>query len=82
VRSATVAAVATECERSQQIVMPSYGGKRGHPVGFPASLGAALLAAPPESTLKLALAATGVAHVEIAVDDPGVLRDVDVPSDL
>jgi molybdenum cofactor cytidylyltransferase len=62
--------------------MPSYGGKRGHPVGFPASLGAALLAAPPESTLKLALAATGVAHVEIAVDDPGVLRDVDVPSDL
>ena len=82
VRSATIAAVVAECEQSQQIVMPSYGGKRGHPVAFPASLRSALLAASAESTLKLALSSTGVAHVEIAVDDPGVLRDVDVPSDL
>ena len=82
VRSATVAAVIAECVQSKQIAMPSYGGKRGHPVAFPASVRAALLAASPESTLKLALLATGVAHVELAVDDPGVLRDVDVPSDL
>lgn len=82
IRSSTVKTVAAECARTMQIVMPSYSGKRGHPIAFPASLRAVLLAAPPESTLKQALAATGVAHVEIAVDDPGVLRDVDVPSDL
>lgn len=82
IRSATVAAVVAECERSRQIVMPSFGGKRGHPVAFPSALKPALLAAPPESTLKSALSDTGLGYIEIAVDDPGVLRDVDVPSDL
>jgi molybdenum cofactor cytidylyltransferase len=82
VRAATVAAVTAECFRSRHIVMPSFEGKRGHPVAFPSSVKPAILSAESESTLKLALASTGVAYAEVAVDDKGVLRDVDVPSDL
>jgi len=82
VRSETIANVSATCARANQIVVPTHGGKRGHPVAFPASVRGAIAGAPPESTLKVALASTGGAQLEIPVDDPGVLRDVDVPSDL
>jgi molybdenum cofactor cytidylyltransferase len=78
----TVEAVVTACAREGRIVVPVRGHRRGHPVAFPASLRAAILREPPESTLKAALAATGAAWTELRVDDPGVLRDVDTPADL
>jgi len=82
VRSETITNVSATSARANQIVVPTHGGKRGHPVAFPASVRAAIAGAPPESTLKVALASTGGPQLEIPVDDPGVLRDVDVPSDL
>ena len=82
VRSTTVATVIGACGATGPIVLPTYLGKHGHPVGFPAPVRATLLAASPASTLKAALASTGLKHLGIPVDDPGVLRDVDVPSDL
>jgi molybdenum cofactor cytidylyltransferase len=82
VLASTVAAVCAACARDRGIVIPTHNGHRGHPVAFPASIVPALLRAGPGSTLKAALAATGVASIELAVDDPGVLRDVDVPGDL
>ncbi len=75
----TVAAVLNDCARTQQVVSPVYTGRHGHPVAFPASLRSAILSEPPESTLKMALAATGVPWMDIRVDDAGVLRDVDRP---
>lgn len=82
VSSASVSAVVLACERRGQIVLPTYRGKHGHPVGFPASIRADLLAMPDDSTLKAALARSGLDQMEIDVEDPGVLRDVDVRQDL
>jgi molybdenum cofactor cytidylyltransferase len=82
VSASSVAAVLAACVRGRGIVVSTHNGKRGHPVAFPASIVQAILRAGPTSTLKAALAATGMAAIELAVDDAGVLRDVDVPSDL
>ena len=78
----TVVALLHACARTQQIVAPVYTGRRGHPVAFPASVRDAILREPPESALKGALVATGAPWIDLRVDDAGVLRDVDVPSDL
>jgi molybdenum cofactor cytidylyltransferase len=82
VRSATVARVADECARRQTVVVPTFERERGHPIGIPAAIGRRLAAANPSRSLKEALAAIGEIRAEFAVDDPGVLRDVDVPADL
>jgi molybdenum cofactor cytidylyltransferase len=82
VSPATVAAVAEACVRDRTIVVPIYQGDRGHPIAFPAALHRAVLDAPVTSTLKDALAATGARRIELPVDDPGILRDVDAPGDL
>lgn len=82
VQGATVARVAGESRRTSQIVVPTYDGRRGHPVAIPGRLRQLLIGADPTTTLKIALAASGDTAMEIAVDDPGVLRDVDVRGDL
>jgi molybdenum cofactor cytidylyltransferase len=78
----TVAAVLRACVHQHGIVAPVYSGRRGHPVALPASMRSAILREPPETTLKAALAATGAAWTDVAVDDAGILRDVDRPADL
>jgi molybdenum cofactor cytidylyltransferase len=82
VSSETVAAIIAACRHEQTIVMPAIHGRRGHPIAFPASLHRAVLFAPVTASLKEALADTGVRRVELAVQDEGILRDVDVPGDL
>lgn len=82
VTSATVVGVVDECRRTQRIVLPTHRGRHGHPVGLPQSIRPGLLHARAESTLKEELARTGLDQVELTVEDPGVLRDVDVRSDL
>jgi molybdenum cofactor cytidylyltransferase len=80
---ATVVEVAEAARRLDATVVPSHAGRRGHPIAIPGRMRAALLAADPASHLKAALrAASGAPPVEWPVDDPGVLRDVDVPGDL
>lgn len=82
VASSTVTAVTVACIRQQRVVVPTFNQQRGHPIAVPASLREAVLLAPTDSTLKDALAAAGAWRVELPVDDPGILRDVDVPRDL
>ena len=82
VRRETVAAVLSETARRDTAVVPVYRGRRGHPLGVPGRLRDGLLAADPRGSLKDALAAMEVTSIAIAVDDPGVLRDVDVQKDL
>ena len=82
VRPSTVAAVLEACLRERAIVVPTYDGNRGHPIAFPSDVRKVVLNAPVSSTLKEALALTGVARIELPVGDEGVLRDVDVPGDL
>ncbi|MHB2021504.1 MAG: selenium cofactor biosynthesis protein YqeC [Candidatus Xenobia bacterium] len=62
------------------IVAPSYQGRRGHPVAFGATLRNELTTLQGDVGAREVLLRHGV--VEIDVDDPGVLLDVDTPADL
>jgi molybdenum cofactor cytidylyltransferase len=82
VRSATVARVRDECARRLAVIVPTYDGRRGHPIAIPIELTQALADAETALSLKDALHAIGAVRVAFPVNDPGVLRDVDVPADL
>ncbi len=83
VASATIALVRdAAASEGDALVVPVHQGRRGHPIAMPARLREVILQAAPEMTLKDVLATSGVRRVELPVDDAGILRDVDVPSDL
>lgn len=77
---ATVEAVARKLGEGAPIVTPVYEGRRGHPVGFGAVHGGALAALDGDTGARALLASPGL--TTIAVDDPGVLADIDTPEDL
>jgi molybdenum cofactor cytidylyltransferase len=62
------------------VSVPVHQGEYGHPVGFGRSFGPALQALSGDRGAKALFAQARV--VEVAVDDPGVLWDVDVPEKL
>jgi len=82
VSAATVAAVAGRAGATGATVVPVHAGRRGHPIAIPRAVCDALLALPATTTLKDGLASVTAATEVLDVDDPGVLRDVDVPGDL
>lgn len=61
---------------------PCYRGRGGHPVVLGASAVAAVLAAPADATLRSVLDACSARRVDVDVDDPWVLANVNVPADL
>lgn len=79
---ATVRAVADAIAAGASLAAPFHRGVRGHPVGFAAGHREALLALGGDEGARTLLANAGAALVRIDVDDPGVLRDVDLPRDL
>lgn len=78
----TIARVRAEAERTDRIVSPRWNSKRGHPVALPSRLYGTVLAADAAATLSAVLAAFEADRTVLDVDDSGILRDVDVPSDL
>ena len=81
IRPETLAAVAAELRQGEQLVVPRFRDRRGHPVGFGRVHFAALTALGNDEGAREVIAkATGIRWID--VDDPGVLRDVDVPGDL
>jgi molybdenum cofactor cytidylyltransferase len=62
------------------VSVPVHAGKYGHPVGFGRSFGAGLAGLSGDHGAKPLFARGRV--VELAVDDPGVVWDVDVPEAL
>ncbi len=62
------------------ICLPVYQGQRGHPVGFGATYGQALSALNGDQGGRRLLEQGRVTLLE--VNDPGIVRDVDVPKDL
>lgn len=79
---ATHAYVAAALRDGAQIVAPYYNGVRGHPVGFAATLRDELLALSGDEGAKRVVAAHSDVLTRIDVDDPGIVRDVDIPADL
>jgi CTP:molybdopterin cytidylyltransferase MocA len=64
------------------IFLPTHGGRRGHPVVFARALWAELLALPASEGARSAVHRDPARVVEVPVDDPGILRDIDTPADL
>ena len=60
------------------ISVPVHCGQYGHPVAFGRSFGPALMALTGDRGAKPLFASAGLR--EVAVDDPGILWDVDVPT--
>ena len=82
VHSGTIAILLDVFASRPAIVSPKYGGKRGHPVILPPSLRDEIRAADPVLTLHDILKRHQDIRVDVDVEDPGVLRDVDRPEDL
>lgn len=66
--------------REDGISVPVLAGEYGHPVGFGREFGAKLMALTGDRGAKILFA--GAQVVEVPVDDPGVVWDVDVPEAL
>lgn len=78
---ATIARLAHEFEVSgAPIVVPRFAGKRGHPTLFSAALFEELLAAPLDLGARAVVWAHAADRLEVAVDDPAVLEDIDTPA--
>lgn len=82
VDAATVAALLELQGERGGVVSPRFRGKRGHPVVMPGSYREEVLEAGTDVTLHEVLRAHAAERVDMDVYDRGVLRDVDVPSDL
>jgi molybdenum cofactor cytidylyltransferase len=79
---ATIASVADTLRRGNAIVAPAYAGQRGHPVGISARFYSALAALEGDEGAKRLISTHATAVKLIAVNDPGILRDVDRREDL
>jgi molybdenum cofactor cytidylyltransferase len=82
VEPATVAALLRLHAERGGIVSPRFNGKRGHPVVIPGKYRDEIVAAGEGVTLHEVLRAHAGERVDMDVYDRGVVRDVDVPSDL
>ncbi len=79
---ATILALAHALAEGAEIVAPVHRGERGHPVGFSRAYGSALAALTGDEGARTIIAARQWVLSTIEVDDPGIVRDVDVPEDL
>jgi molybdenum cofactor cytidylyltransferase len=82
VRPETIAKIVKAMEQGAQIAAPAIGGKRGHPVGFSRAFFEALSSLSDDAGARELLKQHPDRIVLCEVDDPGVLQDIDQPSDL
>lgn len=82
VRPETVRAVIDAYRARPSIVSPRYRGKRGHPVVLPLALRDEIASTPATATLHDVIKRHAELRVDLDVDDPGILRDVDTAEDL
>lgn len=79
IQPASIAAVAQALQQ-HAVVVPMVGLQAGHPVGFDASCGQALMALTGEAGAVAVVRRFG-AH-RLSIEDPGLTRDVDTWADL
>jgi molybdenum cofactor cytidylyltransferase len=82
IQPASYHAVVLALQDGAGMARPVFGRKMGHPVGFAADHFAALLALTGDQGGKAIIDADPAALVACPVDDPGVLKDVDQPSQI
>ena len=74
--------LAAALDRPERIVAPVQAGRRGHPVLFGRAWLPALETLEGDEGARALIAAAGSSLRLVAVDDPGVLLDIDRPEDL
>jgi molybdenum cofactor cytidylyltransferase len=81
VRPDTIGGVVRALEQGAEIVVPVFGGQRGHPVGFGRRFRDELLGLSGDAGARAVLRKHASAVRLLEVDDPGVVQDVDTPAD-
>jgi molybdenum cofactor cytidylyltransferase len=82
IRNTTLQRIVDALEGGAVLVAPSHQGARGHPVGFARRyFGELATLADDEGAKEVVRRHAEELHL-IETDDPGVLRDVDTPTDL
>jgi molybdenum cofactor cytidylyltransferase len=81
-KAETVRIIAKALSEGAAIAAPSYRGERGHPVGFARRFKDELSALRGDAGARELLRQHPDWITLYEVDDPGVLRDIDEPSDL
>ena len=82
VGSSTVAKIASAWrDAPHAAIVPQFAGRHGHPVCISAEVARAILALPSSASARDAIHRYAADTLYLAVDDPGILRDVDTPED-
>lgn len=76
--AAVIAAVAANPER---LVVPSWGGKRGHPLALPRGIALSIATLPPGRGVNAILEAYADRVLLLPVENPEILADLDTPED-
>ena len=76
----TILAAPRATKRKPGVVVPVHGGRRGHPILLFRDLFPRIAALGPDESLREVVRAAQ--RLEVRVDDPGVLFDLDTPEDL
>jgi len=82
IQPSTITAIADPVTRGAAVAAPVYRGQRGHPVCFSRSLRDELLSLKGDEGARRIFQRHGRPQNLVEVDDPGVLRDIDVQEDL
>jgi molybdenum cofactor cytidylyltransferase len=78
----TIQAVANQLSHGGGIVIPTFEGKRGHPVGFSANYHDALLRLSGDEGARSIVKTHAEAVTLLACEDAGILADIDTLADL
>jgi molybdenum cofactor cytidylyltransferase len=78
----TIRRVTVELRAGRGIAIPTYGHRRGHPVGFAARFYDRLIALHGDQGARSLCQTHATDTMLIDTNDPGIVRDVDVRSDL
>jgi len=82
IKPATVGKVCDAIRSGAAVAAPVWQGQKGHPVGFSRIFRNELMALDGDSGAKSLLIKYSSQIQYLDCNDPGVLRDIDVPSDL
>lgn len=82
ITSGVVARILEAAETSpESILIPTYQGRRGHPIALPWRIACKVTELPLGAGINALVALHAAVVVEIDVDDPGVVDDLDTPED-
>ena len=78
----TTSAAVDNAQQSGSVMLPVFGGRRGHPTLFDWSLAAQVPNIPPDCGLNWLVNNVADCIREVAVNDDSILLDLDTPADF